>query len=182
MPTLMERLSNGKTGPKIYVKLPDENAFEIPDDLSGLDADPAPDATVKQGKRPARKAQVVGGPAPTRVTPVMQKRISAEIEAYVEFAALPLLMRDPTCGGALHEQAKPIAEAIAQILSRYPDLAAKFLATGVLGDWLKLGLALQPVLKALWTHHVVKPPEDEQETAVNPNVAETLYPSFRPGR
>jgi hypothetical protein len=155
-----------------------EISSEVPDEVPAewseeLTQDPPP------GKSKPPRVKL----APTRtsgnVTPALKKRIAAEVEAYVEFAALPLVMRDPTCGGVLHEQAKPIGDAIAGILSRYPDLAHKFLQTGVLGDWLKLAAVLQPVLKVMYEHHIAKKPEEDQADERADFV--TSYPSFRPG-
>jgi hypothetical protein len=156
----------------------DELTPEVPEQFpSEWEQELVPDAPPGKSKAPKIKL------TPTRtsgnVTPALKKRIAAEVEAYVEFAALPLVLRDPECGGALHEQAKPIGDAIAQILSRYPDLAHKFLQTGVLGDWLKLAAVLQPFLKAVYDHHIAKKPEEEQVDD-RPDYV-TSYPSFRPG-
>jgi hypothetical protein len=135
--------------------IPGEIPDRVPDEWSELTPDPVPGARKSSG--PAFVPKTHGN-----VTPALKKRISAELEAYIEFAAMPVIMRDPTCGGALHDQAKPIADSITAILAKYPDLAHKFLATGMLGDWLKLGIAFQPVIKAIWDHHVVKTPEGGQ--------------------
>lgn len=170
----MNRLLGRLTGQEIDSENDTENDQEIPDvvppEWSELTPDPAP-GTRKAGAPLVPKTY-------GKVTPALKKRIAAEIEAYVEFAAMPVMMRDPTCGGALHEQAKPIADALATILGRYPDMAHKFLATGVLGDWLKLGIALQPVVGAVWSHHVVNQPA---QGGVEDDLDLTGYDEFRPG-
>lgn len=170
MASLLSKILSPDSDEELTSEVPDEFPQEWADELA---QDPPP------GKSKAPKMKL----SPTRtsgnITPALKNRIAAEIEAYVEFAALPLVLRDPECGGALHEQAKPIGKAIAQILSRYPDLAHKFLQTGVLGDWLKLAAVLQPVLKAVYDHHIAKKPEEEQVDD-RPDYV-TSYPSFRPG-
>ncbi len=91
-----------------------------------------------------------------KVTPAMKKRIAAELEVYIELLAMPVMMRDQHCGGAIHDNAGKVADAISQILARYPDVAHKFVTTGVFADGLKLALALKPIGEAIWEHHVVK--------------------------
>jgi hypothetical protein len=155
-------------------ELTSEVPDEVPSEWSEELTQDAPPGKVKAPRVKLTPTRTSGS-----VTPALKKRISAEIEAYVEFAALPLVMRDPTCGTVVHAQARPIGDAIAQILSRYPDLAHKFLQTGVLGDWLKLAAVLQPVLKVVYEHHIVKKPE-ENEVDDRADYT-TSYPSFRPG-
>lgn len=169
MTTLLERLKGDVNEPENPAEIPDV----IPQEwMPELQQDPEP------GKTRAPRTKLRQATTSGNVTPALRKRISAEIEAYIQFAAIPLVMRDETCGGVLHEQAQPIAEAITTILSRYPDLAHKFLATGVLGDWLKLGVVLQPVIKTVWDHHVVRKPA-EGDTGEQPDFS--AYPIYRPG-
>lgn len=176
MATLLERLK----GKDDYPENGDENGPVIPDQIPDawlaegqqLAPDPVP-GTAKPARVKLRQATTSGN-----VTPALRRRISAEIEAYIQFAAIPLVMRDEVCGGALHEQARPMAEAITAILARYPDLAHKFLQTGMLGDWLKLGVVTMPVVKTMWEHHVSARPEpDEGVPGEQP-----VYPPFRPGQ
>ena len=179
MATLLERLkgtdNDTENGPENGPVIPDQIPDAWLNEGQPLAQDPPPGSS--KAPRPKLRQATTGG----NVTPALRKRISAELEAYVEFAALPLVLRDPVCGGALHEQAKPIADAITAILARYPDLAHKFLATGVLGDWLKLGVALHPVLKAMWEHHIKATPDDQVEGGAD-GQPEINYPAWRPGQ
>lgn len=164
-------------GKLIGQETPEVNAPTIPDTVppdwaADLAPDPEPgDAVPKRG--PASPAKTSG-----TVTPTLKKRIEAEVAMYIEFAAMPIVLRDEVCGNAIHQQAEPIAKAITQILSRYPDLAHKFLATGNIGDWIKLAVALQPVGKVIWEHHVTKP---EQEVTA-PDVDFDNFEPYRPGQ
>jgi hypothetical protein len=172
MPTLLERLKGTENDPENESVIPDK----IPDEwLDESGQAPVQDPVPGTSKTPRPKLRQAGTSG--NVTPALRKRISAELEAYIEFAAIPIVLRDEVCGGVLHEQARPIADAITAILSRYPDLAHKFLQTGVLGDWLKLGVALQPVLKTMWDHHVKAKPEQEESADDQP-----VYPAWRPGQ
>lgn len=172
MASLLDRLKGTDNDPEISPEIPDEIPSEWFDGGPPLTPDPVP-GSAKPPRQRLRQATTSGN-----VTPALKKRISAEVAAYVEFAAIPIVMRDPECGGVLHEQAQPIADAITAILSRYPDLAHKFLQTGVLGDWLKLGVALTPVFRAVWAHHFAVKPDEEEESASD----QPIYPAYRPGQ
>ena len=119
-----------------------------------LDRDPAPAESARKRRR--RKVTEAVRPSGRTVTTTTRKRIAAELQAYIELAAIPVIVRDPICGDAIHAQAEPCAEAIAGILGRYPDLADKFLATGLIGDWIKLAMAIKPIFETVWAHHVTK--------------------------
>lgn len=174
MATLIDFLSPRESAPEIADEIGDENVPEIPAEPSvwaDIDPDPAPAAPRKSGGLSLPEVAVA------RVTPALKNRIAGEIEAYIEMAAIPLVMRDPVCGGALHEQAKPMAKAIAQILSRYPELASKFMATGVFGDWIKLVMVTAPVLRVVYSHH-----SGPQETPHDHNAdLPDDFDPFRPG-
>ncbi len=171
MASLLDRIMGQENPEEIDPEIPDKIPPEWTRELS---QDPPPDTAQAPRKRP--RQATTSGP----VTPALKRRIAAELEAYIELAAIPLVMQDETCGGALHEQAEPIAKAIAQILARYPEIAHKFLATGLIGDWLKLLLAIKPVGQAMWKHHVVKPPEQEGETGEQPDYS--AFQPYRPGQ
>lgn len=171
MASLLDRLS----GIKISEKISDEIGNEIPDEIpEGWAEEFTPDPPPGTAKPVKPLTPKTAGP----VGPALKKRISAEIEMYIELAAMPIVMRDPQCGGALHAQAAPIAAAITQILSRYPEMAHKFLATSAMGDWLKLAMALQPVGQAVWEHHITKPLEEVTSDTLDLDA----FPVYRPGQ
>lgn len=157
MGALLDRIKGIETGPQMDPDMDTEFDGEIPDGVppewAGLTPDPAP--VPRKGSEPLMPKVYA------KITPALKKRISGELEVYIELMAMPIVMRDPVCGGAIHEQARPMADAIAQILSRHPEIASKFLATGMIGDWLKLLAAVQPVAAAIWSHHITSTPEQE---------------------
>lgn len=166
MASLLDRIKGVESVPETVDGIPDE----VPAEWSeGFNPDPVPG--------PAVKASPLTPKTSGNLTPALKKRLSAELEMYIEFMAMPVLMRDPTCGQAIHDQAAPIAAAVMQILSRHPELAHKFLATGNIGDWIKLAVALQPVGKVVWDHHIVKTGTEEQEPA-----GDFDLPAYRPGQ
>ena len=158
MGTLLDRLKGVETSRENDPDLDDDFSGEIPDNVppewAGLTPDPAP--VPHKPSRDALVPKTFG-----KITPALKRRISGELEVYIDLVAMPIVMRDPVCGGALAEQAKPIADAIAQILSRHPEIAHKFLATGMIGDWLKLFAAVQPIAATVWAHHVTDKPDAE---------------------
>ncbi len=164
--TLLARFTGRETDDEI----PEETTDEILDREPELPPDPSP--------APRGSSFSLLAPATTgKVTPALKKRIAAEIEMYIEMAAVPVIMRDPTCGTALHQQAKPIADAMAQILSRYPEVAHKFIQTGVFGDWFKLFMAVAPAVKIAWAHHSNPTSEIEDDAPEFP----PNFDPFRPG-
>ena len=169
MASLLEKIAGGTLSVSTEPVFSDADVPDSPASL--LEPDPEPGAPAPRPRGPLLKPATAGP-----VTPALKKRISGELEAYIEMMAIPLVFRDEVCGAAVHAQAKPIADAIARILARYPDLAHKFLATGVLGDWIALGLAVKPVIEAVYAHHVAKPQEETDDGADF-----GAYPAYRPG-
>lgn len=156
MASLLDRIKGVEFGPNNDPENDPDYVSEIPDevpaDWSGLDADPVP------GPRERPTAVVSHAPAP-KVTPSMQKKIAEQIAMYIDLLAMPWAMRD-SCGEVVQDQAEALGKAFAKILSRYPEAAQKMLATGVLGDWIAVGMAGKPIVEAIYHHHVVKTTDD----------------------
>lgn len=171
MGVLMDRLKGMNTDPETDSETDLETDVTVPDEVppewSGLTPDPAP--------VPRKAADPLMPKIYPKITPALKRRISGELEVYIDLMAMPLVMRDPVCGGAVAQQAKPLADAIAQILSRHPEIASKFLATGMIGDWLKLFAAVQPIAQTVWSHHISTRPAEQEEESFDIN-------SFDPDR
>lgn len=153
-----------------------------PEPPEEYDPDPEPSVPAARGRRKIRDAVKPSG---ATINATQRKRLVAELEAYAELAALSVIVRDPVCGQAVHDQARPVAEALAAILARYPDMASKILGTGMVGDWLKLLMAVKPIVAAVWSHHIVRPVDSPAEgvTSATPGPADlNLYPAWRPAR
>lgn len=168
MASLLDKINGRETAPESESEFPDEFPQEWAEEYV---QDPVP-GVAKGAPKKLLTVKTHGA-----ITPGMKKRISAELEAYIQMAAIPVILRDEVCGGVINEQAKDVADAIATILSRYPDLAHKFLATGVLGDWLKLLLASKKILTVVYAHHIGKRAEEEDHDTPD----YSTYPAYRPG-
>lgn len=174
MNRLLGRLTGTETDQEIEQETDQEMGVEIPDGVpeewSGLAPDPVPGA---------RKAGAPLTPKTFgRVTPAMKKKIAEQISMYIDLLAMPVALRDEVCGGAVQHQADALGKAFANILARYPEAAHKFLTTGVLGDWIAVGLAAKPIAEAVWSHHIVKKPEGMDESD-GLNLAD--FDPYRPG-
>jgi hypothetical protein len=124
----------------------------IPDDLRAeIVPDPVP------GKSRAKPARAPKPPAAGKPVPVaVKRRLTDELEAYAGMAALAWTVRDPVCGPVLNDQARQIAEALAEIIARNAQLVAWIETTGMVGDWVKLWMAIAPVVSAVRAHHITK--------------------------
>lgn len=154
--------------PQIPDEVPDEWTAE--QDSEPLAADPPP---AQRRPDPMFKPVTYG-----KVTPAMQRKIAEQISMYIELFAMPAAMRDPVCGGAVQDQAEALGKAFAKILSRYPEAAHKMLASGVLGDWIAVGMAAKPIAQAIYHHHIAK--DIEQEGA--PDDFSDFGDTYRPGQ
>lgn len=155
-------------------ELPSDLGADIPDEIRDeFTPDPAP------GKKRAERAPAAPRTASAkRVTIAAKKQLTDELEAYARLAALGWSTRDQYCGGVLNDQSRAIADALAELLARNPKLVEWVHTTGMLGDWVKLWLAVEPVVSAIRDHHVTKVvAEDDEPAAVADNAR---YPAFRP--
>jgi hypothetical protein len=143
--------------------------------FSGMEADPPPSDMTDFGK-PTKKVRPKAGPRGG--TARLRKEAAAEIETYIQMVALPLSVRDGHCAGALSAQSAEIANALVNVLSRYPGVLEKLRGTGVFGDCLGLAMALKPVAEAIVAHHITKTTEISDDSA--PSVNPDAYPAWNP--
>lgn len=146
-----------------------ETAKEIAADLDAypLGADPLPSdlgddmAYAPSPPPPPRKnTRPTTGPPTPLVTKQMEREVRDELQALVGMAALVWSVPDPHCGTVLSDQSKAIAESLVGVLKKNPRLLASLRAAGWFGDWVALFMALSPVLKAIYAHHL-GPKEEE---------------------
>jgi hypothetical protein len=173
--SLLEKIRTGETAVSVNPVFSDADGDGVPDTVPDgwLEPDPAPGAAPARPRGPVFKPTTSGA-----ITPAMRKRIAAELEAYGQFLAMPILLRDETCGAVVQRQVKPAADALADILAEYPDIAHKFMATGILGKWMKLFATLWPVFQVVYAHHIARTPDDEESDGVNIDE----YAPYRPGQ
>lgn len=129
---------------------------EIAEDLDqyplGMDPIPA-DEPEPAPVPPPRRTPLRAAPPPV-VTKQMEREVRDELQALVGMAALVWSVPDPQCGTVLSEQSKAIAEGLVGVLKRNPRLLASLRAAGWMGEWVTLFMALSPVVKAIYTHHL----------------------------
>lgn len=174
--SLLEKIRNGEASVSVTPVFSDTDGSEtVPDTPAELfEQDPPPGSAAPRPRGPVFKATTSGA-----ITPALKKRIAAELEAYGQFLAMPILIRDPVCGEVVQRQVKPAADAIADIMAEYPEIAHKFMATGILGKWMKLFAVLWPVVQVVYAHHIA-PKSDDDEGAGGVDLDE--YPAYRPGQ
>ncbi len=113
----------------------------------------------------------------------MEREVRDELHALVSMAALVWSVPDPHCGTVLNEQSKAIAESLVGVLKKNPRLLASLRAAGWFGEYVSLFLAISPVAKAIYAHHLG--PKEEETTddeygydTTAPRVSE--YPPYLP--
>lgn len=143
--------------------------------------DPAPAEQAKRPGRPRGKSKSYSAP---KASKSLKNEVKAELTVYAQMAAMAFAMRDPNCAMVLNAQSEAIADSITDLLARYPGVLEKFHQTGVIGDWLKVFMAVAPVMKAIWSHHIVKDVSPENESPDEYGIPDHYVPfaGFNPGQ
>lgn len=155
--------------------IPDVSRDEFEDDFTAefrdeIEPDLAPGKAKPEKVQPAK-------PKPRPVTAAARKRVADELEAYVKMAALTWSLRDEHCAPVLSDQSRAIADSLATILGRNPALLQWVEHTGMIGDWVKLWMAISPVVSAIREHHITKTVKSDDGGA---GVDYTQYAAYRP--
>jgi hypothetical protein len=120
----------------------------------GMTNDPIPNEKLSRSQRRKQTRDDPSPRGPGRPSNnAIKKEVRDEIDAFIALMAVPIVMRDPTCGGVLMQQREQIAEALSEIAMKNPALL-KFLRSG--GDvmmYFKLVTALSPVAVTVYQHH-----------------------------
>lgn len=119
------------------------DGYEADEPSSAFDAVPA-SRTLSQKMKPSGDL----------ITPSEKRRIAAEIEVYLELVNGAWEMGCPHCAEVVEKSIKPVSQRVANILARYPDLARKLIASGIIADWVGLLVALRPIAKQISAHHI----------------------------
>jgi hypothetical protein len=132
--------------------LPGEAAdVSAPGEAPELAADPEP-ARARGGKAARGRAAKAA-----KVSDAVRKDIRGKTALALSMAAASFSVRDPVCGPVAVEIVPDTADALADIFCESPDLVAWFTATG--GGymlWIKLAVAVQPLLTVAWRHHIAR--------------------------
>ena len=114
---------------------------------------PDPVSPAQEPEKPQRKAVTTSTPRAPRATN-KRKEAALQIEAYLQMIALPWSLADSTCAGALSETSNEIANRLADVLAHNPKLLDYITSSGMFADIGKLIIALWPLSKALYSHHL----------------------------
>src|SRR5580765_345124 len=134
-----------------------ETREEIAEEIDA-DPEPAQPAPKRRTRRARPAAPKVTRPASKSIN-TMAKEVGNDLATMLEMTAVVWGVRDQCCAPTLEAQAKPIGQALAQILARNPDLLRKFAQaeTGVfVMQCIALGKALLPVGQAIFHNHVLR--------------------------
>lgn len=111
----------------------------------------------KTTRRPTRRAPKMD-PTPKKVgrpsKSDLEKEVASELEALLQLLSYTWSRFDLECAPVLSQQSKDIGESLAAILAKNPKLLEKFRDMTGFGDYLKLMLAIGPVVKAVSKHHL----------------------------
>ncbi len=112
-------------------------------------------------RRNSRQDPAPKGPGrPSNKT--VQNEVRDEIDAFIALMAVPIVMRDPHCGGVVMQQRTQIADALSEIAMHNPAML-KFLRSG--GDimmYFKLVTALSPIAVTVYQHHFTSEEAEEE--------------------
>lgn len=149
---LMDRLSA-----KISGEPQDDDDFEVPDDLSGLDTGEADDLLPPDPKPSRKKRTLAPSTGSGKATTAQKRQVNDALLMLLTPTTGLLAMKDPHCGGAAFAQREEIVKAMVPIICRNPAMLRWFTASNAPWlDYLALLTALQPVGAAVWQHHVKK--------------------------
>lgn len=104
-------------------------------------------------------------PAASRAPATKVKAVRDELGALLMLGSAAVSARDPFCGGVLNQQASDIADALADILATKPALMAWFEQATGMGGYMKLFMAVMPVVQAFAAHHISHSVNEESDDA-----------------
>lgn len=162
-------------------------ATEIAPEYTGFDTDPEPSddgpGIHEPVAPPPRRGRAPVTPLYPPVTKQQEREVRDELAALMKIAALMWSVPDPECGGVFNEQSAAIAASLTNLLKRNPRLLASLQGAGWLGDWVGLAMAITPVVRAIYAHHIA-PKETEQSEeypdGYDPTAPRTNYASYLP--
>ena len=149
MTALLDRLT-------ITTESGEEYAQEIGEEYEQEYAqDPVPDE--KPAPRPARKAaRTVTAAGKARSTKALAREVAEDLAGLIEIVGVAIGFRCDECGDAVEQQAKPMADAVALILSRNPRLLEAFASAPIVEYTMgaaALGRAVKPIIQTVAHHH-----------------------------
>ena len=157
MASLLDRVSTEELRTELPDEFPAEFAEQFEQDL------PSEAFTAPGPIGPIGRKLRVRAPKQAPVSATMKRRIAAEIQLYLEMVVGVGEMYCSDCAAVWEEHTKKIADRAAAIVARYPDMAEKFIGSGMIAEIVALGAALRLPVKQLVGHHVTHTISHEHE-------------------
>lgn len=171
MASLLDKLKGDSPDGSLSLEFSSELSDEI-------EQDPTPSKSARSARSstssttPPKPAKGTRKPA----TAAIRKQVADELHTYLEMAAMTWGLRDDYCAGALSESSQEIAERLADIIAPNPKLVEWLHTSGLVGDWLKLLMAVKPVVSAIRDHHITHSVGGEDDEPLDPQ----RFPAYRP--
>lgn len=163
----------------------DNGEHQADDQPAAAAADEGGGWQAERDPEPARMHEDAEPRKPSIVREIPQE-IKDDLAAMVGLLGMvvlePIARADPICGGALVDNWERVTDATIPLLIRSPTIVGWMTTAGGLRDWIGLGIALRPVITAVWSHHVTKtvhlqPPEGEDAQSQIVREDWSVYPA-----
>lgn len=136
----------------------DEPLSAIPDDASSLDGDGLFDDQLppdpKPGKTRRTRMRIPKTPSSAKPTAAQKRQVADALVLLQTLVGGGVQLRDPVCGSTILAHAENVADKAVPIICRNPAWLEWFTGSTGFLDVLGLAVALTPVLKTVWGHHV----------------------------
>jgi hypothetical protein len=138
----------------------EDGDVHVPDDISELDEDVLP-----PDPAPARRAKGTRGAktAPPKVSAATKRTVTDSVKLMLLVPAGTWALRDDVCGAKALEIVDDVTDAAVPIICRNPAMLAFFTDGAGWLEWLRLGTALAPLGRLVWSHHVVGDGHQEED-------------------
>lgn len=148
------------------------------DDVPKLDGD-APD--VKPDPKPGGRRRPVT--SKKRAPAAQVNAFADELEVLMKIGAGAWTIRDPHCGPVLNQQAREIAEQVADIFATNANVMHWFDEAIGISGYIKLCKAVAPVFAIAYAHHIAKSVGRDQEEDAHGGFSDPLgqYAPWSPG-
>lgn len=138
----------------------EKNAPEGDEEFTFADADPEFDADPDPGFQGEGAEDriipdtVFNPPKGRAVSARVQKDIQAKTALFLLAGGTAWKTRDEFCGGVFVDAIPDVSEKLTAIFCDSPDIVKWFTASGKYMKWLDLAMALQPIVSAVFAHHI----------------------------
>jgi hypothetical protein len=145
------------------------------DEAEGFTRPPDPEP----GRKPRSRARkTAASAAPPKITTAAARREAKDFFQFsFEMGAQLWGAVDEVCAPVLAQQAEPMADALANILARYPSLLGGIRFPALMEDVVKFLMAAFPVVATARMHHA-RPRDGEPQQPPMPNAPAFVHDGF----